>query len=238
MTTLYAFGCSNTYGQALPDCYVRYKDRTWGSGPQASVYSWPALVARRLGYDCCNLALPGAANKLILHRTLNTEYTEDSLVVIHWTHATRYTVLRALNLEKFFKQSKSEIMTSSEILNIGAWRLKNSRNSLDKSQKESIREYYEHIHDEQDQKHQLHQKIYCADLHLKRQGIRVLHAVVGHELRLPRYLMDAEILEWGIDKIAHRHPRALDGEHPGANAHKEFSEQVILALKNPRPRCC
>ena len=61
MTKLVAFGCSFTYGTALPDV----------TDTKCSNMAWPALVAEKMNIEHINLGVPGASNDLILYNILN-----------------------------------------------------------------------------------------------------------------------------------------------------------------------
>lgn len=82
---LIAFGCSNTYGQGLEDCYENIKF--------PSKLAWPQLLADKLNYECINLSIPGASNALILHSISNFNFKKSDLVLILWSYSERYTQL-------------------------------------------------------------------------------------------------------------------------------------------------
>lgn len=87
MNKLITFGCSNTYGQGLPDCYD--PEIPWRQGPNPSKYAWPQLLADSLDWQLVNLGMPGVSNKYIERVVLNQEYKENDVVVILWTYSAR-----------------------------------------------------------------------------------------------------------------------------------------------------
>lgn len=93
---LIAFGCSNTYGQGLADCYVPpTKDTPHGqAGPIPSKFVWPEIVANGLGRTCVNMAWPGASNKLICNRIEEFSFHPSDLVIIMWSYQDRYTLFK------------------------------------------------------------------------------------------------------------------------------------------------
>jgi hypothetical protein len=93
MGRLIAFGCSMTYGQALPDCFVP----PYNAGPKPSKYSWISLVAELTKLECVNLAKPGSSNKRIAHDILNFKFLDDDTVFIQWTYPNRTTVIESKN---------------------------------------------------------------------------------------------------------------------------------------------
>lgn len=86
MSRLITFGCSFTYGSALPDDWP-------GSPPphnKPSQYSWSKLLADKLGREIVNNGIPGAGNLEILQKILNTKFEKDDLVVTGWSHFDRF----------------------------------------------------------------------------------------------------------------------------------------------------
>ena len=65
MNRLIAFGCSNTFGQALEDCWDYEKNDV---GEYPSKLAWPSVLSKKLDLECHNHALPGASNKLIMNQ--------------------------------------------------------------------------------------------------------------------------------------------------------------------------
>ena len=91
------FGCSNTYGESLPDV-VGDLDRG-----QTSKYSWPSVLGRLLNVPVINKAKGGASNKHIWHIILN-DYLPiskpDDMVIILWTYFNRYCMFQDNGLVK------------------------------------------------------------------------------------------------------------------------------------------
>lgn len=81
MPKLFAFGCSFTVGQGLPDIYPEVKP---------SVLSWPTVLGNMLDYEVVNNGIPGAGNAEIAASILRTDFKKDDLCVILWSHFTRY----------------------------------------------------------------------------------------------------------------------------------------------------
>lgn len=80
MTKLVAFGCSFTYGTALPDA----------TDTKCSNMAWPALVAEKMNIAHVNVGVPGASNDLILHNIVNFEnFNKGDHVIIAWTFMYR-----------------------------------------------------------------------------------------------------------------------------------------------------
>ena len=82
---LIAFGCSNTYGEGLEDCWINGM-----YGPKPSKFAWPNVLGNLLGVDeVINLAAPAISNKRIWRDALNFDYQDNDIVVLHWTFVDR-----------------------------------------------------------------------------------------------------------------------------------------------------
>lgn len=94
MSRLVAFGCSNTYGESLPETVpVKYWDSIENnynkSKFEPSKYAWPNVLSNLLDIECVNLAVPGTSNKHIANLILNTKFESTDIVVIAWTYFSR-----------------------------------------------------------------------------------------------------------------------------------------------------
>lgn len=85
MPRLVTFGCSHTYGQGLPDCWIDNR-----AGPVPSNYAWPTLLAKKLNLECVNLSSPGSGNFQILINLLKAELRPDDLVILAFSYFVRY----------------------------------------------------------------------------------------------------------------------------------------------------
>jgi hypothetical protein len=83
---LKSFGCSFIFGSDLQDSLVL------SGNTKASQQTWPAHLARHLGYGYECHASPGSGNLQILERMLNQILTSssDDLFVIGWTWIDRF----------------------------------------------------------------------------------------------------------------------------------------------------
>lgn len=83
---LKSFGCSFIFGTDLHD---DGRDGPWATSSQ---FTWPALLARELGYEYRCKARPGSGNLQILERLINSIAldTSPTLFVIGWTWIDRF----------------------------------------------------------------------------------------------------------------------------------------------------
>ena len=94
MPKLIACGCSNTYGHGLEDISFPGKKGKINYLLGASKLAWPSKLADMLGYECVNLAIPAAPNKLIAYRLTEVESIEpDDIIVFMWTFLLRQCIL-------------------------------------------------------------------------------------------------------------------------------------------------
>jgi lysophospholipase L1-like esterase len=143
---LVAFGCSNTYGFALPQEIIG------NELPLPSKYSWPAVLSNRLGVECVNKGIPAASNKLISHVLHNTKLYPTDIVVILWSYIDRWCVIEDPNYNEHDPAIKYSIAT---------W----------DSDKRS-RSYYKYIYNEVDHTIDTNYRIEYANLYLNNKGIK------------------------------------------------------------------
>lgn len=143
---LVAFGCSNTYGFALP------QDYTAGKLPAPSKHAWPTVLANKLGVECVNKGLPGQSNKLISHVMSNTHLYPTDIVVILWTYMDRWSVIEDP------KYNEHNPMFHFSIASFE----KNKRSRM----------YYKHIYNKTDHMIDTHYRIDYANLYLNNKGIK------------------------------------------------------------------
>ena len=86
MSRLIAFGCSNTFGQGLPDCHIVNKAGKFYPGLHPSKHAWPSKLGKLLGVEqVINMGKPGSSNKQIWNTIINFDFLDDDLVVCHWS---------------------------------------------------------------------------------------------------------------------------------------------------------
>jgi hypothetical protein len=82
---LKSFGCSFIFGSDLAD------DGRFGGHATYSLYTWPAVLSRRLSLQYSCYAKPGSGNLRILERVLTqAACNEKDLFVIGWSYIDRF----------------------------------------------------------------------------------------------------------------------------------------------------
>ena len=82
MSRLVTFGCSFTYGTALPD-------KVQSSNASPSRYAWPSVLGKLTKMQVCNKATPASSNLEILCELLRFDFEPDDTVIIMWTLSHR-----------------------------------------------------------------------------------------------------------------------------------------------------
>jgi len=90
MGRLVTFGCSNTYGEGLPDTW----NTTWRWEGQPSKFAWPQVLADKMNLECVNMGEGGVSNKYIANLIAETEFQQDDIVVVLWTYFSRSCVFQ------------------------------------------------------------------------------------------------------------------------------------------------
>ena len=98
---LIAFGCSNTFGQFLPDVWNEETELPIDDeGP--SQFAWPQILADKLNLKCCNFGEPGISNKEIWYNIVNGEsfFEIDDIVIICWTYSDRNCIIKSKEIKQ------------------------------------------------------------------------------------------------------------------------------------------
>ena len=96
--TLVAFGDSCTYGHGLKDCIA---SDGINPGKWPSKFAWPThLAGEWIDMQVGNLGIPGASNKEIWNKIMNTKLDSNNLVVIGWSLYNRSCVIKKHTVEQ------------------------------------------------------------------------------------------------------------------------------------------
>lgn len=206
-----AFGCSNTYGQALPDC----PDLTASA---SSKYAWPEVFAKSMKKSCLNLAELGSSNRQILLKILNFDgFNNNDCVAVLWSFITRETIVKSKNTADLVQLHIQE-WPHQPVENL-AWR---------KYKVETYNEYNEMLRS-------LHYIDY-ADRYLKDKVKYTMHYVTDNILlEHTEPYIQAELIRNG-KLLMTRYPRGLDNAHPGVEGHQALGLQAVQDFNNMRKR--
>ena len=207
MSRLVTFGCSLTFGHGLEDCFIPPNQ----PGPTHSEFAWPSIVATKLNLQLVNTSRPGASNREICHTILDFDFKKDDLVVVLWTNLYRWCKVTPEGIKDQF----------------GMWQEGPITDNL-----------AEHWSEEYDLVVTASHCINLANYHLKHHNIKHIQILSGSGIKSD-FQWDFRKLKWNNAKledydfsVRNEYPKALDGGHPGPEAHKKFAKLVVKSIDN------
>jgi len=216
MKRLVAFGDSYTYGDGLADCWVKHSSDNYTSGNVCSQYAWPALVAKNLGYSVVNSSCSGLSNLGMLHRLLNTVFTENDVCVIMWSFPHRDMIFNKNYMPHIANFNTNRDYTN-RTTHVGSW--------MD----DDLTKYWMLTHNNTDLLIRSWLHIHHANLYLDSLNIPHYNFFINYgqlKSHKPSYIKIpfADILvERYID-------RALDGDHPGPLSQERMAKEITLLI--------
>ena len=217
---LIAFGCSNTYGEALPDCWIKANfGKNYMSGPNPSNFAWPSVLSERLNLDCVNLAKPGVSNKWICNEILNTDFVPTDLVVILWTYFDRSCI--------FQDDGSNKRLMIQDVTNL----------YINDELRKYTKEYYKKYHTNTNAIHESYLNINYAKLYLDSIGIKNYHFTCSNDVNMNNFVKSI-FFKWNnvdmLDKLDYtkcRTDSALDKLHPGITSQKNIANEIHKLIK-------
>ena len=201
---LVTFGDSCTYGHGLKDCIAK-DGRNPGKKP--SKFAWPTLLAEQMDYDCVNLGIPGASNKEILHKVLDTKLPDNAVVIMGWSFYNRTCIIKKHSIEQ-----------------IGNWQ--NSKAS---------KSFFKHIHDDYDMHLDFYLRANFIKNYLDNLGIENYHWRLEETLEKQKPRWNAvKFPDFDYHKVRKKYPLAMDNLHPGEEAHQKLSEVFLNKIARTR----
>ena len=202
MSRLIAFGCSFTFGDGLPDCWDH---RSKFAGEFHSILSWPNKLGALLEIPIVNVSEPGASNKQIWNSIVNFKFQNDDIVVVLWTNLERHCL----------------IGNNNKITKFGNW----DKTGLSKK-------YFKMFYDYHNLKNNFHLcsnhcKFYLDSLNIKNYH---LTSQKKHIEDMPKWNI-VNFLPIFMNHFREIFPLALDGSHPGVEAHAAFAEKLYSLIK-------
>ena len=210
MSRLITFGCSNTYGEGLEDCWINND-----AGPEPSKFAWPQLLADDLNLECVNLSVPGTSNKQICNDILNTDLESTDIVVIMWTFFSRTCF--------FQDEGRSKRVMVQDITN------KNFRRNIHKYN--NI--YYKTFYTQTNSNIESCMYINFIQLMLKDKEISNYH--VSYNSTQEDFIVNNSLPKWNQTDVYDISDvycdKALDNSHPGLKSHKLFAKKIKKHMK-------
>ena len=212
MSKLITFGCSNTYGQGLPDCGTAPKYL----GDTPSKLAWPSILALKLKVNCDNQSNPGNSNKQILWQILNyTSFTGSDIVIVMWAPRLRSSIITGRGRWDHIP------------LHINEWLGQPKENRIWRKYKVKTLNEYDNI---------LESLFYIDYAHrtlIQRVGT-VLHYISDDDvLSHKEPYVEAKLTANG-KRFMNQYPASLDGKHPGVEGHAAFADKIYKDLQSLR----
>ena len=211
---LVAFGCSNTYGEGLPDSWNTGDERRWKGYP--SKFAWPQVLAEKMNLECVNLGRSASSNKFISNLIAETDFRQDDTVVVLWTFFSRSCFFQNDNTVKR--------ILPQDIENV----------NLERDHRKWVKRYYKEFYTDQDAIKDGYFRVNFAKLYLDSIGIKNHHYTCF--TIQPTYGPDSikPAPKWScIDFPDIRFQNldiALDGKHPGVDSHKQLAIDIYNDL--------
>jgi hypothetical protein len=200
MNRLVAFGCSFTYGDALPDNFDLK-----GTGPKPSEFAWPAVLGNMLSLEVDNQGRSGASNFEILYNILRYKFDPSDIVVIMWSFPDRDMLFHDSFLVNH--QNHTSIGNWDDSPLAKSWAMTHSTSDL------AIKSWF---------------YIHHASTYLESENIRYVNVFTSYKnLRRfkPKFLkVNFFNIEPGIVNMWKDY--ALDNNHPGVKSHTFIANRI------------
>jgi hypothetical protein len=215
MNRLVAFGCSCTWGEALPDT-IKYTHRSYGAPP--SIMAWPQVLSNKLNLKCVNKGIAGASNKEILDSILNFKFKPTDKVYILWTYCYRdCTFVKPNELPE--RITLPDVSLTHRFLN-------SKKNKL----------YAKYMFNEYNSFTESHMYANHAKLYLDKKGIENTHMVFmfKHNDINQCWFNKFDAPKWNnvkFLKLRFITDYADDDSHPSIRSHAELAQQIYKKIK-------
>lgn len=215
--TIITFGCSNTFGQGLPDV-----DDWLSPNSKPSEYAWPAMLGKFMKRDVKNLSICGSSNKSIWREVTDYPFKKKDVAIILWTFFYRTSILRK-DRDNTLRILPGYTYEKNKFSDMNLRRLNKN--------------YYKHFYDEFNLSMESWLAINHTKFYLDSKGIQNFHFTF--ELPIidrptePVFILDSAP-EWNavdLEVIPFIRDFGNDNEHPGVKAHTKFSLDIANRLK-------
>lgn len=202
MSRLITFGCSFTWGTALPD----ESGSHLGDPIKESKQNWPSIMAYKLKRNLVNQALPGSSNKEIARNVLEFDYQPGDLVAVMWTIPLRSIIF---NKNQDIKDHRFHISS------IDHWKDK----------------IFYNLHTEFDLEYTDMMYIAAALGFLDRRNIQYINSAIGNFWTINPDWFESYCpkITFGPKNIV---DYALDNAHPGIRSHRQMARQLLAIAPN------
>ena len=226
---LITFGCSNTFGVGLPDC--------WPNTEFPSKLGWAQQLANGVSLPLTNLSRPGARNLGILNDIISADITTNDLVFVMWTHMDRTRIV-----------SSTMIADAGPWVITEKWRYKKYIKTYGKEFFDQVKNYFKYYHTENDSYNNFLMSIHYAQCYLDSKKLNYLFTVTGPWLdRVPEFLKETGyfkqinikkmLTEKYLGTISHNlKDKSQDNNHPGQLSNDIIAKYFIKQCQHNFPK--
>ena len=205
--TLVAFGDSCTYGHGLKDCIAA--DGV-NPGKSPSEHAWPSRLAEEFTNPPqahANLGIPGASNKEIWNKIMNTKLDHNNIVVIGWSLYNRTCVINKHGVDQ-----------------IGIWQ-----------DTKPAKSYFKHLYDDYDMHNDFYLRANHIKQYLDQKEIENYHWRLETTMseQVPKW-NEVRFIDFDYHNLKNKYPLAQDNLHPGEEAHGKIAESLFQHIKGTR----
>ena len=246
---LIASGCSNTFGQALPDVWDKKKQDAIFS--RSSKFSWPQVLADKLNIKCINKSRPGASNKEIWNAILNgpqywgqprEEYSKKHIVIILWTFVNRFCFLESDDYHRDIRPKEIRVDALADtkgslhnamrleampqvkqVKQLGTWWAETGDRADERRENSKI--FFKYFFNERDLLMDFYLRVNHVDTFLKGKVKKVVHCLQDDLYKPEPEWNNVEFYdEW--KNIDDTYDKAEDGIHEGIDKHEKFATSL------------
>lgn len=197
---LVSFGCSNTFGDGLPDVGIYNVKKNMPT----STYSWPCQLAKKLNLDLCNKGISGASNREIFYEICNFDFNQNDLIIVNWTFIERDCI----------------IFSNNKIDQIGSW-------INTKSSKAFFKHLYSHENQLVSLFNYANLAyLLLKEKNIKNYHSLIMS---NYRDFIPKWNV-VNYMPFYLHDISHNFPKAIDNLHPGIQAHEEYSKKLFVEI--------
>ena len=236
LNRLIVAGCSNTYGEGLPDCCER--------GTQASILGWPNELATMMGISTViNLGIGGASNKHISNSLLNKAgddfFNPDTDVVVFlWSYFNRHCIFQDnREIERYLpsdlKRFEEEQMSTADKFAMMV-QLKQRIRPPAPDKYKKVKKWYSRYHTRTDQRLDNYARISHMQHYLNGKGITNYNFTCEtHEYNsIPTWFDSSTLKSIDVDALGKQYGKADDNEHPGVIANMHIAKIMYNHITN------
>ena len=217
---LWTFGCSHTVGHGLPDC-INTKDHNKPLSGVTSKYGWAAALGRLMNTPLTNCGLAGVGPTVVWYRCMTADIQPNDTVIIMWPcWESRVDII---------VDPEIPMNSDSHAISLRNWDLDHLPSKI----------YFEETYSQYHLWYQWH--LYMTQIHYhfnvlrKKDNIKLIQTLFSPyepDIEPPNFsLFQLTKVYFGHKKYTEM-PKALDGNHNGVRANRQFAKDLYAEISN------